>query len=299
MKSRDSISSHESSNVRELEKHLSLRDRLFSLLALRRGALRLRKWLKLALLFVPIAALLVLGGRYVLEKAYSLNVEQIHFKSSRNIISKTQALRILNVGESINMATLNTEELRRRLEQHPAIRSARIHAELPDTLYVEVEERIPIVYVAWEDGMRSGVNTRLFMDPDGVLFPVDESLHGNFLGVPIWYLRPGDAHELKVGTCIEPQKVRPIARLIAAANRYSPEEIPPIIEVFRPKDWEMRLILDNGAEVTMEVRNIREQMDRLAMILDHARATHRRVRAVNVIPTLNPTVIFEDAPPSR
>ena len=35
-------------------------------------------------------------------------------------------------------------------------------------------------------------------------------------------------------------------------------------------------------------------MDRLAMILDHARATHRRVRAVDVIPALNPTVIFED-----
>ena len=84
MKSRDSISSHEVSNVRELEKYLSLRDRLFSLLAIRRGVLRLKRCLKLAILIVPLIALLVLGIRFVLEKAYGLNVEQIHFKSTRN-----------------------------------------------------------------------------------------------------------------------------------------------------------------------------------------------------------------------
>lgn len=299
MKSRDPISSHDVSNVRELEKHLSIRSRLFSLLAIRRGALRLKKWLRLAVILVPLTALLALGIRFMLEKAYGLNVEQIHFKSTRNIISKAQALRILNVGESVNMATLNTEEMRRKLERHPAVRSVRIHAELPDTLYIEVEERIPIVYVTWEDGARAGLNTRLFMDPEGMLFPVDETLHADFLGVPTWYLRPEDVQELTVNTKIEAQKVRPIARLIAAANRYSPEEIPPISEIFHPKDWELRLILDNGAEVTMEVRNIREQMDRLAMILDHAHATHRRVRAVNVIPSLNPTVIFEDSPTTK
>lgn len=280
--------------MRQLEKHMSLWDRLFNLLAVRRGALRLRRWLKYALLLAPVFALLWMGTRYLLEKAYGLSVEQIHFKSADNIINKQQVLRILELGDSVNMATLNTESLRKKLEANDAIRSAIIRAELPDTLYIEVDERIPIVYVTWEDGARTGNDTRLFMDPDGVLFSVNEELHRDFMGVPTWYLRPGDADELKPGVKIDPRKVRPIARLIAASNRYAPEEIPPITEIFRPKDWQMRLILDNGAEVTMEVRNIREQMDRLAMILDHAHATHRRVRAVDVIPSLNPTVIFED-----
>lgn len=278
---------------------MSLWSRMFNSLAVRRGALRLRKWLKFALLLVPIFALLWLGVSYLLEKAYGLNVEQIHFKSTGNIINKQQALRILELGDSVNMATLNTDTLRRKLETSDAIRSAVVRAELPDTLYIEVDERIPIVYVAWEDGARTGDNTRLFMDPEGMLFTIDEELHRDFLGVPTWYLRPGDVEELKSGAKIDPHKVRPISRLIAASNRYTPEEIPPITEIFRPKDWQMHLILDNGAEVTMEIRNIREQMDRLAMILDHARATHRRVRAVDVIPSLNPTVIFEEQAPEK
>lgn len=280
--------------MRQLEKHMSLWNRLFNLLAVRRGALRLKKLLKLALLLVPVFALLWIGTCYLLEKAYGLSVEQIHFKSSDNIIDKQQVLRILELGDSVNMATLNTESLRKKLEANDAVRSAIIRAELPDTLYIEIDERVPIVYVTWEDGARTGNDTRLFMDPEGVLFSVNEELYRDFMGVPTWYLRPGDAEELKPGVKIDPHKVRPIARLIAASNRYTPEEIPPITEIFRPKDWQMRLILDNGAEVTMEVRNIREQMDRLAMILDHAHATHRRVRSVDVIPSLNPTVIFED-----
>ncbi len=289
MNMRDRGTSRESSNVQKLEKLMSWRKRLFNLLALRRGAIRLKRWLILAVIALPVVALLVLGVHFVLEKAYGLNVEQIVFKSSRNIITKQQALQILQVGESVNMATLNVDSLRRKLESHPAILSAVIRAELPDTLYIEVEERIPIVYVAWEDGARTGDNTRLFMDPKGTLFPVDEQLHHDFLGVPTWYLRPEDAQELKSGTQINPRKVRPIAALIAASNIYPPEEIPPISEIFHPKDWQLRLILDNGAEVTMEVRHIREQMERLALILGHARATHRRIRSINIVPALNPT----------
>lgn len=293
MNMRDDDPAHGKSNVHKLEKLMSWRGRLFNLLALRRGALRLKRWLICALIALPFVALLLLGIHYILEKAYGLNVEQIIFKSTGNIISKQQALQILQVGESINMATLDVDSLRRRLEAHPAVRSAVIRAELPDTLYIEVEERIPIVYVEWEDGTRTGNNSRLFMDPKGTLFPVNEQLHRDFLGVPTWYLRPGDARDLKPGSTLAPRKFRPIAALIAASNIYSTDEIPPITEIFHPKDWQLRLILDNGAEVTMEVRHIREQMDRLALILDHARATHRRVRSVNVIPTLNPTVIFE------
>ena len=104
MKRHDSSSG---SNVRQLEKHMSLWNRLFNLLAVRRGALRLKKLLKLALLLVPVFALLWIGTCYLLEKAYGLSVEQIHFKSSDNIIDKQQVLRILELGDSVNMATRN------------------------------------------------------------------------------------------------------------------------------------------------------------------------------------------------
>lgn len=282
--------------VRLLEKALSLKDRFFGLLAFKRGLERTRQLLKYAALLAPVLAIVWYVGSYALEKAYGLSIDHISYKSLRGIINKEQAMQILGIQGSVNMATLNTEAFKSKLEEAPAIRAASIHAELPDTLYIEVEERIPIVYVEKEHGAHTGDRTRMFMDPEGMLFPVQAEYHSRFQGVPTWYLQPGDVDELSPGQQVEPQRMRPIAELIAASNAYDPEEIPPIIEIFRPKDWQIRLILDNGAEVLMEVRHIKEQMDRLAMIVEHARATGRELRSANVIPSINPVATFSDAP---
>lgn len=284
------------SNVKLLEGDLSLRERLFSMIAMRRGLKRLWRWVRLVLLAAPVCVLLWYVADYALEKAYGLSIEHISYKSQRGIINKEQALRLLGIEGSVNMATLNTESLKRRLEAQPFVRSATIRAELPDTLYIELEERIPIVYVELESGTSTGNRTRFFMDPEGVLFGIQPEYHKLFMGVPTWYLQPGDVDKLSEGARLEYQRIRPITELIAAANTYDPEQIPPIAEIFRPKDWEIRLVLETGTEVRMEVRQIREQMDRLALILDHARATGRTVRSANVIPVLNPVAVFVEPP---
>ena len=69
-------------------------------------------------------------------------------------------------------------------------------------------------------------------------------------------------------------------------------EIPAIREIFRPKEWKIIITLENEAEVLMQVYDIKGQMERLAMILEHCRATHRAPRSINVIPRINPTVIY-------
>ena len=279
-------------NVKQLEKKLSLVHRLFSMLAFKRGTRRMLRWLKLCVLLAPVVALLFYAGKYAFDKAYGLSIEHISYKTLRGIVSKEQALDILEVKGAVNVATLDTEGFKRKLESTPAIRSATIRAEFPDTLYIEIEERIPIVYVEMESGTHTGDNTRFFMDPDGVIFPVQEEFHRQFLAVPTWYLRPDDVKQLREGMRIDAQKVRPIAELVAAANAYDPENIPRITEIFRPKDWEIMLVLESGTEVTMEVSHIKEQMDRLSMILEHARATGRIVRSANVIPAVNPVAVF-------
>lgn len=296
MKKQNRLRGDKPSNVKLLERALSLRERMFSMLALQRGTRRLWKWARILLLAVPVLALLWYAGDYALEKAYGLSIDHISYKSLRGIISKDQAMKILGVNGSVNMATLNTEAFKRALESQSAVRSATIRAELPDTLYIEVEERIPIVYVEMESGASTGNRSRFFMDPEGVLFAVQEDYHRLFLGVPTWYLKPEDVTDFREGVQLEAKRIRPITELVAAANTYDPEEIPNIAEIFRPKDWEIRLILESGTEVRMEVRQLREQMERLALILEHARATGRIVRTANVIPALNPVAVFAPQP---
>ena len=279
-------------NVKILEKALSISDRLFSMLAVRRGAARLRKFLLILLLVAPIVAGIVWVISYTIDKAYSLSIEHITYDSRQKLISKEQAMQLLGIEGSINMATLDASGMEELLESNPCIESAHIRAELPDTLSIELDERIPIVYVEMEHAADLGNRTRLFMDPKGYLFPVVPEYHGKFLGVPVWYLNPQDVREFKAGERIDEKYYSPIVQLVAASNRYSLVEIPAIREIFRPKEWKIVLSLEGGISVLMQVYGIRAQMERLAMILEHARATGKKVNSINVFPALNPTATF-------
>lgn len=287
----------EKQNVQLLEKALSLKDRLFSLLAFKRGARRLRRWLLILLAAAPICWGLWYAINLAVEKAYSLSIDNVSYVSRHGLISRTQAMEILGIKEAINMATLDVNGMESTLENHPCIAAATIRAEMPETLHIEVDERIPVVYVEMENGAETGNHTRLFMDPKGVLFPVNENYHRNFLNAPTWYLQPEDVSEFRSGTVIREQTCRPIKELIAASNAYNLTEIPAISEIFRPKEWKMVIMLENGTEVLMQVYEIKEQLARLAMILEHARVSKRAIRSANVIPKINPAVIYADPLP--
>lgn len=283
-----------SANVRLLEAALSIKHRFFSIVALRRGLRRLRRWVIILLIVIPIITGLIWGGMTAVKKAYSLSIDKVTYDARQKLISKEQALKILGIEGSINMATLDTGAMKATLEANPCIDSAEIRAELPDTLHIEVNERIPVVYVEQESGADTGNRVRFFMDPKGHLFPVMPEYHRNFMGVPIWYLQPGDVMEFTAGTVVDEARRRPIVELVAAANLYSLVEIPAIREIFRPKDWKIIATLEGGSEVLMQVYDIKGQMERLSMILEHCRATQRRPRSINVIPRINPTVIYAE-----
>ncbi len=286
-------------NIRTLEGGLSLKERLFSILALRRGWRRLKRWVLILILSLAITA----GAGYAImlavEKAYSLSIDHISYESRHKLISKSQAMQLLGLKDSVNMATLDAAGMENTLLKHPCIEAAHIRAELPETLFIEVTERIPIAYVEMESGADTGNRQRLFMDPQGVLFPIREEYHRDFMGVPVWYLQADDVERFEAGAVIGEKQRRPIVELVAAANLYSLIEIPAIQEIFRPKEWKIIITLENGTEVLMQVYDIKGQMERLAMLLEHTRATHRKARSINVIPKINPTVVYQEEKESK
>lgn len=284
----------EKQNVQLLEKALSLKERLFSLLALKRGVRRLRRWFIIALIALPIIWGIVHSINYAVEKAYSLSIDNISYVSRHGMISRKQAMELLSIKDAVNMATLDVKGMEATLEAHPCISAAHIRAEMPDTLHIEIDERIPVVFVEKENGIDTGNRTRLFMDPAGVLFPVNEAYHRNFMNAPTWYLQPEDVEEMAAGSVINEETCRPIKELIAASNAYNLTEIPAICEIFRPKDWKLIVTLENGTEVLMQVYDIKDQLARLAVLLEHARVTGKPMRSINVIPKLNPAVIYAE-----
>ena len=280
------------SNVQAVEKSLSLRERFFSALTYVRAKMQAKRVLRIAIIVLPVALLLFWGIRYAVTQAYRMGIDNVSYESTHKIISREQALEILGIRGSINLTALNPGDWERALQENPCVAAAHIHAELPDTLHIELEERIPVVYVEMESGTDTGTRQKLYMDQNGRLFPVVAEYHTRFTNVPVWYLQPGDIREFRVGAEVAEKSYRPIVELVAAANHYSLQEIPSIREIFRPKEWKIILTLENGAEVLMQVYDIKGQMERLAMIVEHAAAVGKRPVSIDVIPRINPTVIY-------
>lgn len=279
-----------------LEKALSIKDALFSRLAVRRGAKRLRKIFLLLLLIIPICYGVFRAVTYTIDKAYSLSIEHVDYVSSRGFITKEHVMKMLGIEGAINMATLDASGMETALTNNPCIESAHIRAELPDTLSIEIEERIPIVYVEMENAADKGKRQKLFMDPKGYLFPVVPEYHAKVMELPIWYLNTADIEEFKPGVSIDEQLYRPIADLITALNSYELTQIPSVREIFRSKSWKIILTLEGGISVIMQVYDLHAQVERLHMILEHARATGKKISSINVIPIINPTATFITPP---
>jgi len=70
---------------------------------------------------------------------------------------------LLAIADGTNLVTLQTDDLARRLESLPAVRSADVRVVLPDTIRVTLVERQPIL--AWQTAAG-----RFLVDADGIAF---------------------------------------------------------------------------------------------------------------------------------
>ncbi len=247
-----------------------------------------------------LAILLALG---VLSAVIYLLVDQIdtHVQhtpihtieyESRGYITEQQALALLKIEPKAALSSLNIEQLNRDLQAQPCIKRGSVTIKLPDTLSIQIEERLPLCYVERAQGVITGERERYFISDDGTIFPNIREYYADFQSLPIWYVNPRDYEQFAVNKRITASALRPILETLTAVSRYELKELPAIREILRPKAWKTQLILETGTEVTMSVMNIDEQIKRLVMILKHARSSRLHPRSINIIPKLNPTVIY-------
>ncbi len=283
--------------VSKLERMLPFRERLLSRLSFKRLRSNIRRWIVKALAAAAALVGLFYLLCYVLDQAASMSIDKIDYRSAHAMFDRRSCLDLLGLKNSVNLATLSTKSLEQKLMAQPHIESASVRAELPDTLVIEVEERLPIVFVAQESDVKTGTKRRLFTDPKGHVFEADPNMHRDFMGAPVWHLPPGCCPRLEPGVVINEKAMMPICELIKATNCYDPTQIPPIREIQCPHEWELRLVLENGTTVRMEVYNIAEQTERLAGILDYLRRSGQQASGINVIPKENPVIVpIEDTP---
>lgn len=285
---------HKKDNVRELEKRLSFKERLFSILTLLRGT----KWLGrcallLSIIIVTIVVTsLILKSIFVSSDDLEAGGERLVLKTEHEIITEAWVLQRLGITAETDYASLPIKDLEKKLRNEKCIRYASISRVNADRLHINIREHLPLVYVEMADKATSGIEKRLYMSPERCLFPVFPDLHRKFVNLPVWRLEPSDVKQLTDGEILNKELCLPIINLIRASNHYSLDVLPSILTIERPAKhatrWKIKLQLQTGETVIMSAHHdMAAQMERLVTALQMARENGKRIRQINVVPEVN------------
>ncbi len=257
----------------------------------------LRSWITLLVILCIIGSIGYYVASVVGKQAVTHTIQTVRFESE-GYIDQSEALALLGLTAQSSVASIDSAKLNERLKNHPCIKQGSFSLELPDTIHIQIVERLPLCYVEEQQAVLRGTRVRHFVCEDGYIIPNIEAFYRAFHNAPTWYVKPSDYERFEVGARIKPDSIKPVLETLTAVNVYELKDLPPVREILRPKAWKTQLILETGTEVTMNVFDIKEQVERLVKILQHARVNRREVRSINVIPKINPSVIYADEPKS-
>lgn len=278
--------------IKELEADLSLRTRYGN----KRALFRLGKRTLTLSLYVLIACLLLfgiyLGVKKLFERGEQFQLQFVKF-STNGVITQAQALELMELKGGESLIALDTEELSNKLLAAPGISSARVMRELPDTLSIELEARLPVVWLECKGAKLFAQDEKngLFLDVSATCFSFTPGLHDSYRNIPILRIATPERGSVKSGDQLN--TVLPAMRLMKIMMREPEDVVPRVLLIEMPNDWSLALTLQGGTIATFGLFDHEQQIDRLILALNNARRTNRRILTVNLIPSRGTPVLFE------
>lgn len=169
------------------------------------------------LLWIVICLLaLLLAGEILFHFVIAprLVVKNIRVRTSLQL-SKEEILAIAGIGETEYFFRLDVEEIRRRLESYPMVRSAVVEKRFPDSLELSLTEREPLSMVLYE--APDGRSVPVVIDEEGVVFEIGSAVSNWNLPV----LTGFKFRELTAGMRL-PEQIKPLLADLKALQSSEP-----------------------------------------------------------------------------
>ena len=179
---------------------------------------------KLLWIVVCLLALLLIGEvlfHFVI--APRLVVKNVHIRTSL-ALSEEEVLAIAGIGKGEYYFRLDAEEVRRRLESYPMVRSALVEKHFPDSVDLVLTEREPLSMMLYDTP--GGRSVPMVIDEEGVVFEIGSAV-GDW-NLPI--LTGVKFRDLSVGMRL-PEQVHPLLTELKSLQQSEPELYALISEV--------------------------------------------------------------------
>ncbi len=253
---------------------------------------RLVSVLTLLVIFFALAwSIRFLWSNYI-SRYDGLSFKELELKTN-GVILEDQVLQLMGLQGKEVLLSLDVDALEQKLMAFPAIRKATVRRELPSTLCVEIDARVPI---AWLDCPKLGIRSHdvehgMFVDADGVVFPCHKEIHKDYMDCPILSVPPPDEGEISPGEKVEILDCA--VDLIVLIRREKSEFISKLSRISIRNEWSYLVEFEDGCEAVFGVYDTERQVENFLMIQQNARKTHRKIRKINLIQERNVPVEYD------
>lgn len=117
----------------------------------RRSIKEKKKWLTLWRLVQLIVFLAIIGGSAYAIYHYLIQSERFNIATIRiigaNLLDEQEILLTAGITVADNLVTVDIDEVKQKVEAMPFIKSCEVKRFMPDTIVIEVQERVPVAAV--------------------------------------------------------------------------------------------------------------------------------------------------------
>ena len=252
------------------------------------------------------------GGEWLLDRMiYDNDAFAIrHFDLKTDGVMSEEYLQICaGVKRGANLFVVDLNQVRRNLELVPWIKSAAVERVLPDTLKLRLTERSPVAqFITWQNQASGGVLkvTNYFDDAGFVMLPLSNQFRK--AGAPAADSLPeisGPAMtEVRPGRQVDIPQVRAALRLIEEFEKSPMAGVVDITRIDISTPGVLQCSTSQGAEATLPLENLVQQLNRWRLAWDHARDRGRFMAAIDLsisknVPTRQVDASSVNPPPPK
>ena len=234
-------------------------------------------------------ALLIWGGYKGIQNIYhqnrSFTLQKIEIAVENDLLRRSVESCLADCGiqpcETL-LPEINLGALRQRIMENPRFSDARIRRIFPDSLYVEVDPRVPVAILRFHSTSRK---PELLLDQSGTVIPRD--MPGNVLKLPaiIGIQHPETFHEGEICTdkgiqaflvFLRESQIRPEGSQYEIANVRLDEQNERMFLTLEASG-----VFKSGAQVVMPLENVSQEMDRLNVVVELRQEANETISYIN------------------
>lgn len=214
--------------------------------------------------------------------------------STNGSLTYDDILRHAGLSDATHVYDVDLRAVRERLEALPNVRHASVARELPGRLVIEVEERLPAMWLSCDLPKLRTLTTdasvgACLLDAEGHLFHCTE-LRTELLRLPVLHLRKLNHSQAGVHLTIAPVQTG-LDLLQRLRATFGPRGVD-VTEIEAPNDWSLVARFTDGLSVTFGYEEIGGQIERLVRIVDLAAESGRQLHTVNLMSRKNVPATF-------